>query len=116
GAAHRYLTGSPCWTSSLSALRGSATNHTGARPPPFQYFTTSSHSCCGGDGKRCGSGGMPTPAPLVAPPARHPRGGGDGKRCASGGIASPTHLIGRRRSNSSRRSIARTGGGDVDAA
>jgi hypothetical protein len=29
---------------------GSTTNQTGARPPPFQYFTASSHSRCGGAG------------------------------------------------------------------
>jgi hypothetical protein len=29
---------------------GSTTNHTGARPPLFQYFTGSSQSCCGGAG------------------------------------------------------------------
>ena len=36
------------------------------RPPPFQYFTASSHSCCGGAGSWRASGGM-------AP--RHPESG-----------------------------------------
>ena len=60
---------------------GSTTNHTGARPPPFQYFTASSHSCCGGAGS------------VRATP----------------GIASPTQAIGRRRSRDWRRSMASTG-------
>ena len=68
-------------TRSMLVRSGSTTNQTGARPPPFQYFTASSHSCCGGAGS-----------------VR-----------ATAGIASPIHAIGRRRSSDSRRSIASTG-------
>src|SRR5207248_11469235 len=60
---------------------GSAMNTTGLLPPPFQYCTNGSHSCCGGAGRRS----------------------------ANCGNASPIHTIGRRRSRFSRRSIARIG-------
>ena len=74
-------------TSARSLLSGSATNQTGARPPPFQYFTSSSHSCFGGAATRRQpvAGGRPStdrppqvevlragasPAPACCRPAR----------------------------------------------
>ncbi len=67
--------------SARSVRCGSATNQTGARPSAFQYFTSSSHSCLGG-----------------APRCRE-----------NAGMSAPAHCIGRRRSSSSRRCMARTG-------
>ena len=57
-------------------------------PPPFQYFTTSSHSCFGGAGRRRANAGIPAAA----------------------------HCIGRRMSRFWRRCMASTGGGCVPAA
>ena len=65
---------------------GDEPGHPGLRlTQAVQCFTSSNHSCCGGDGSR---------------PAR-------------GGMSSPTQAIARRRSNAARRSIASVGNPDV---